>query len=544
MLGIDISEKRIRVVRLRRRGSGFALQPPLEVAIEGSQSDDPIALGRRLGQALRARGWSKQKAVMTLPDRLSFVRRLPTTILNQHPAKISGHLSKSAVENLLNLARQTMLVPADDLVMDLWTKPGVMTGHRGTERESDGVILLGATQKSVVEFCRELGAASNTKILSLELRSLAAVNGLLFNWHEAPEENIAIVYLSEHQADVAFLDSEGFFSLQTVNLPAGPPAGGHGAEEVVLEHLPRIFNTIKLSEPSCVPMKIYLGGGNRWTGSLASLAGRLKKKIGIEVALCRPEADLILQGPKEEISDLADFTPAIGAALDGLAASPTWFDFLHPRGRATDKKKPVSWKPFVFAAVASILLGCAFWLSLVQQKITERDSLKISLDQLQPELEKMAHAKGNWTRFRSYLPAGQGGGRLNFLHILYEISERMPGSKEAYLTSLTISGQRSITPATTSDILITGRVRKGDLIMGKVSALEASSGKSEPVTKIVEKDTPSDVSTGFIARLNDSKLFHKAEQAASLTLDTTDSLYPFSFSVTCNLLQLEKSPLE
>ena len=124
MLGIDISEKMIRVVRLRRRGSGFLLLPPLEVPIEPGQADDPVALGQRLGEALRSRGWYKKKAVMTLPDRLCFIRRLPKEIMRGATAKSKGHLHKTTVEHLLNIARQTMLVPAEDLVLDLWTKGG------------------------------------------------------------------------------------------------------------------------------------------------------------------------------------------------------------------------------------------------------------------------------------------------------------------------------------------------------------------------------------------------------------------------------------
>jgi len=160
---------------------------------------------------------------------------------------------------------------------------------------------------------------------------------------------------------------------------------------------------------------------------------------------------------------------------------------------------------------------------------------------LQPELEKMAKAKKNWNLFRSYLPSSQGGDRLSYLNILYEINQIMPNTREAYLTSLTIIGKKSISPTTPSDILITGRVSKGDVITGKVGPGEETTVKVSPQETTPAKDGQNDVSTGFIARLNNSKMFHKAEQWASLTLDVTDSLYPFSFSVTCNLRRAEKT---
>ena len=568
MLGIDISEKMIRVVRLRRRGSGFLLLPPLEVPIEPQQADDPVALGKRLGEALRSRGWYKKKTVMTLPDRLCFIRRLPREETGDAHTKSKGRLHKTTVENLLNTARQTMLVSADDLVLDLWTKGRPLTTKKSAEVERKEVILLGAAQKSVVAFCRELAAASGIKVLSLELRSLASVNGLLFNWHEASEENIAVVFLSSQQVDIAFMDVEGLFSLQTLKLTSGSKGSVEDSGAAFLKQLPRVFNTLKLSDPDRVPQRVFLGASSRLIGSLQPLAEQLRQKIGIEVSICSPEAGLVVAGSQKEkqdrlsetdshfppasqlppsshtpqtVADTADFQPAIGAALDGLAATPTWFDFRHPQGRFSEKKKPISWKPFVFAGVASILLGCAFWLSLVQQKITERDQLNTSLNQLQPELEKIAKAKNNWHLFRSYLPSSQGGDRLSYLNILYEINQIMPNTGEAYLTSLTIIGKKSTSPATPSDILITGRVSKGDVITGKVGPGEEATGKISPQEAMSAKDGQSDVSTGFIARLNNSNLFHKAEQAASLTLDVTDSLYPFSFSVTCNLRRTEKT---
>lgn len=545
MLGIDISENAIRVVRLRRRGSGFVLQPPLVVPLEKDQKRDPNVMGKQLARALQKRGWHKQKAVMTLPDRLSHIRRLSLDKLKRQNTKSNGHLSKSTIENLINLAKQSMLVPVEEVVLDLWNKEGVLTGKTTYASEGSGVILLGAAQKSAVDFCKELIATSGLKVQSLELRCLAAINGLLFNWHDAPEENIAVVYLGEKQAEVAFLDNEGLFSLQTLNITDSGKQGR--SQNKLLEELPRIFNTLKLSEPDCVPQRVILGAGSKAGASLNITAEQLQEKIGIKVSVCSPKAGLTLMGVPGGETDIADYQPAIGAALDGLAASPTWFDFLHPRGRITEKKKTVSWKPFVVAAAAAILLGCAYWASLVQHKITERDNLRFRITQLQPQMKAMARAKSNWTLFRSYLPAKQEGYRLSYLRILNEISRLMPDTKEAYLTSLTINGKKSTTLSAGSDITINGLVSKGDVITGKVGASEDTTetkGQEPAQTsgegKSTDKSNTGNASTGFIARLNSSKMFYKAEQAGDLAPggDPSDP-YPFSFSVTCYLRRPE-----
>jgi len=550
MLGIDISENVIRVVRLRRRGSGFVLQPPLIIPLEKDQNRDPNVVGRQLVRALQKRGWHKQKAVMTLPDRLSHIRRLSLDMLKRQSPKSNGHLSKATIENLIHLARQSMLVPVEEVVLDLWNKEGVFTGRTPYASEGNGVILLGAAQKSVVDFCREVISTSGLKVQSLELRSLAAINGLLFNWHDAPEENVAVVYLGEKQAEVAFLDSEGLFSLQTLNVSGAEKQGG--SQNNLAEELPRIFNTQKLSEPDCVPQRVILGSGSKTSAALKITADRLQEKIGIKVSVCSPKAGLTLTGFSTEEADIADFQPAIGAALDGLAASPTWFDFLHPRGRISERKKTVSWKPFVVAAAAAILLGCAYWASLVQHKITERDNLRYRIAQLQPQMKDMARAKSNWNLFRSYLPTTQEGYRQSYLRILHEISRLMPDTKEAYLTSLTINGKKNITLGTGSDIIINGLVSKGDVIAGKVVATEDTTdtkGQAPAQTagegKATDKNNTGNTSTGFIARMNSSKMFYKAEQAGDLAPggDPSDP-YPFSFSVTCYLRRPEGSTNE
>ncbi len=510
MLGIDINEHSIQIVNLRWRSGGFVIQPPLEVPYDTSDRHNPEKLGILLNEALKSRGWLKYRAVMTLPARLSFVRRL---MLNNLPSEnqISlreGHISKNTMEHLVNLSRQSMMVSTDELVLDLWTKPHHKPFKDSQQCNNDGV-LLGAARKVVVEFCRELASHADIKLQSLELRSMAAINGLLMNWHEAQEENILVVYADSQQTDVALIDCEGLVSLQTIYYSTGSSSSKNESNTVILmEQLPRVLNTMRLSHGECLPEKIFLGTDLRTAGTLPEVITQLKQKVGLELVICSAGEDITLAGSRDKQTEtppaLSDFIPAIGAALDGLAVSPTWFNFLHPRGRFSSKKKPLSWKPFALTVVAAILFAVAFWVTLVHQKIAIRNNLDTQLQNLEPKRQAMLNDKNNWLLFRPFLSTSQDGNRLSYLDILYEISAIMPETTEAYVTNLTIINSNASSVSSSYDIMITGH-----------------SSQNEVVTRFVE-------------RLNALTLFRETKQG-SRTVDTRNVHYPVSFSLTCKL---------
>ena len=157
--------------------------------------------------------------------------------------------------------------------------------------------------------------------------------------------------------------------------------------------------------------------------------------------------------------------------------------------------------------MAIFLIG-TFWLALVKQRMDELGNLERQISQMEPERDRMLALRDNWNLFSTYLPEFKGGKRLEYLRILYEINQLMPKTNDAYITNLTV-GKESAGSTGTYDIKITMKASR------KV-----------------------DVGTEFIERLNGSEMFQEAKQAGSLTRDETDSLYPISFSVTCNLRQL------
>ncbi|MBN1844062.1 MAG: hypothetical protein JW810_00135 [Sedimentisphaerales bacterium] len=504
MLGIDIGEHSIRVVNLRRRGAGFVLQPPLELPFGPEQASDPAVLGRIVSEGLERAGWKTHKAVMTLPPRRCFVRYFASEMLPRQGLTRKGRLSRTAVGELLQLARQSVLVPAEQLVFDIWTGADLWTERDELTWRADGSaagVLVAAAQKQAVDFCREIATAANLKIHSLELRSLAAVNGLLLHWHQAEEAHIAVVYLERGMADVALLDTEGLVYLQSVSLVSHDEGWENLAAELVGQ-VRRIFHTVRLAQGQVEPQRIFLAAGDvRSQEALARIVRILRREQSCQITVCRSWEHMISARDGQE-TDFSGYLPAIGAAFDGVAASPTWFNFLHPRSLESEKKSHLTWRPFALIALAVLILVGAFWISRVQQKRQKLQDLAHQISETRPGLELTRKARENWNLFRPYMATRSDGTRRAYLNILAELSRLFPNTEEAHVTKLIVNDKVALA----SDFNIT--------ISGNVS------------DKLVLNQ--------FMTKLNESAMFQQVQQSGELTYSERNKFYPWSFAVTCN----------
>ncbi len=500
MLGIDVGQDAITVVNVRRRGGHFVLHGPLRVSFTAEQAGDASALGGLVGTAMREAGWRTQKAVVTLPSQFCLARYFSNGALGPVTWGHGGHLSRSSTEHLLDRVRRTMLVDSEELVFDLWSGPEGML-HGESFSGDGGGVLVAAVHRRAVEFGKELAAASGVKLDGLELRSLASVNGLLFHWQDVPESHLAVVYLEGSRAEVGVLDDGELVSLQTVPLSGGSARGAIAGDEELLGHLSRVLNTVRLSQGRELPERVFLAGGDeRSQGGLERVGAELKERLGVEVTVCAPGWGL-QGGERHEAGDLLRLVPAVGAALDGLGESPTWFNFLHTRVGRAERKHQISWRPFALVGLLSVLLTGAFWLSLVQQKHQKLVRLEDRMAKDLPRLEATRDARKHWNEFRGYLPASRGGARRSYLYILGEISRLFPDRDAAYVSDLLVED----TPGLMGGYNVT--------IKGKVS---------EPT-----------VLTALVTRLNESAMFYEVSQATSRV--ETNPHYRYGFTVQCNL---------
>jgi len=501
MLGIDINDNSIRVVSLKRRGGNFVLHDFLEIPFNENQSSDPAELGRLFAEAVIEHNWREHPAVMTIPTRYCFVRYFPASMAPAAEGDFTGYLSKDQVEALLDRVRQSMMAATEQLIFDLWidTAPAPAVPAPDTPGRKYGV-LVGAAQSEAVQFCQAFAQAANIKLQALEIRSLAAINGLLLHWHEAPEENIAVAYVESDRAHIAIINPEGIVSLPSVNFSA-QKAEAHstpGYEELV-RHFRRIFNTVKLSDSRSAPRRLFVAGICR-EGALDDLVKPLQQELNIEITLCHSWRHVI-QLPAPD-TNLSRSVPALGAALDGLDVSPCWFNFLQPRSARPEKRKPITWRPFALVAFITVLILGAFWFYLVQQKKMTLNDLEEKIAQAGPDLASTGAARDNWYLFRPFVSTPAGGDRMEYIEIIGEISRLFPSTESAYVTKLDIVDNA----ASIEQVTVTGWVR------------EAA------------------VSTDFANNLNNATLFKDIQtRGVERKITLPNHPYPVSFILTCNL---------
>ncbi|MBI9017879.1 MAG: pilus assembly protein PilM [Phycisphaerae bacterium] len=480
MLGIDYGDNRLRVVNIKSKGSGVVVRNAFEIPYSSQQGQSSSEMGMLLRHELEKRNLQKQSVVISLPENLGFVKRY----------EISGESvsKKEEIAKLLEHTRNSVGIASDDLILDFWVRPGYLFENTGKH-----VVLIAACQKDQVERCKEIASEADLKLAGIELRSMAGINGLLGNWSQSEQENIAIAYQQDNQCTVAMMDNQGLLSIQNLGL------GNKDIVEGLANGLPAVFNTMKLSGDGFWPELILLCSRDANNGQLGQACEILNERLGVITQVCYEPVGLKWdEKPPEGRTN--GFVPAIGAALDGLSLTPTWFDMLHPRGKQPEKKHPISWKPALVAFIAAILLALTFWLSLMEQRNTQLAELEDKIKNMAPEIKEIEDAKSSFNLFNSYLSKKKDGNRTSYLRILYEINNQFPDTVDAYITNFNVS-KSSINGD--YEIKISGRIREGDII------------------------------NKFIEKLNGSVFFQDARQAGPLLREVGDEFYPNRFSVTC-----------
>ena len=498
MLGIDIGNSAIRIVVVRRNRSGsLVLQQRSELPIEPSELSDPVGLGRRLDVHLRQLSCRDRRAVMTLPPGVCFVRRFELDSDRDGAHWTDGQLLDDL--GLLERISKSMLVSTDDLVIDVC--------RRGDSSAEDAGILVGAAGRAAVQFCRNLTEACGLKVQLLQLRSLAAINGLLPHWCDSDVRNIAVLSLEPQRGDLAVFDANGLVSLQAISASSAELSSDGPAVDDLVDQLHQCFNSMRLSGLDSSPGRLFIAAVSPLAGVLDDLAAVLPGRLGMEVSVCSDWSGqkVLSYSDVADGVDITDYAPALGAAFDGLSFGPCQFDFLHPRCNNGQKKVKISWRPLLLILGVTLSLGLVAFFHMVQQQRRQINMLRNNIAQLQPQRQKMLQDRQSWSLFGSFLPVEQAGRRHCYLEILHEITRLFPETSDAHVTVLTISAVGKAASSTDYDIEIIGNVRAGDVV------------------------------TEFITRLNDSDMFQEAKLARSLTQDPADTLYPYSFSVMCNL---------
>ena len=168
-----------------------------------------------------------------------------------------------------------------------------MVGH-AEAAEGGKTVVLGAARKAEVRFCGKAAAVGGLHLEAIDLRSVAAINGLGRCWQGADEGLIAAVYFEGCWAEIALLEGGHLVSLESVdtgdaNAGAGSCADADGSAggSAMISELLRVFNTMRLTGSDGLPERVYLGGtlGNDGNAEqdaemVAALAAGLAGEVG------------------------------------------------------------------------------------------------------------------------------------------------------------------------------------------------------------------------------------------------------------------------
>ena len=479
MLGIDIGDNQIKILNLKRKRGKWAVTGSAEISYNKDQQVE--ITGQNLLKLLASQGWCKKDAVVSIPNKPCFVKRLEVNEVH------TGSLSKTEIDNLISKAKNSLVASAENMVFDIWQPKLSPSGTR--------YALVGAAQKNSISFARQLAEYCGIKIKSIELRPVAIINGLMNCWNDAEEQNIAVIYKDVSRFIVAIFDRLGLVSIQTAPIGSGDP---NDNANIIL----RIFNTIKLKSDSSLPSRIFLSGvsssneNTNWENELAAI---IAYNTSMEVTVCVPDLDVIWQ--TENPTHAPNFAGALGAAFDGAGASSITFDFLRIKEKKQDNKKNGQ-TTLLVAIFLLALLALVLWISIVGQRKSTIKRLENDISNSVPLKTQVYTAQSHWVNCMKYIHESKGGSRMEYLKVLYEISRLMPDTDKAYLTNLSVYTDKNDTGYN---------------------------------VKITVKATEATLITELIESLNQSDKFKDIKQDGARTHDETDAFYPISFSVTFNL---------
>jgi Tfp pilus assembly PilM family ATPase len=415
----DDFEARVAVAEVRRGSmtleQAFAVALPAALApggtgamISASGAHDLGAIGRRIGEALLARGVRKTRTLVAV-GRANI--ELKNLTLPPCPPEELPELVRFQAEREFNTL-------GDDWPLDYIPQPGA-------EHEPQ-TVLAAAISPDLVAEIEVTCQSANLTPERLVLRPCAAAS-LLSRMHPSDERKLRLlVDLLADEADLTVLAGDTVVFLRTARLP-------HELLESdpIRALLPEIRRTIAAVQNRFQGQyitEIFLCGAGADQESLVREIGRdlnLPAELFNPLTCCALSPELQSSLPKHP----SRFAPLAGMLLDETSSGSAVIDFLNPRRRPkaqSEKRKYVL--PAIAAATILFAIVAWHWYelhSLEQEIIAATETLKVQESKLPLAEERVATAAliENWLN-----------GDIVWLDELAELSQEAPTNKELIVT--------------------------------------------------------------------------------------------------------------
>lgn len=313
MIGISIRHKKLRMTeavsqtgeyRISRVAHG-ALEVPFSLTmVEDRSNIETIA--RSINSIYNASGFTADRAALSLDSSMVLIKKIPVD------ATFSG---EELQEHVRWEVSQFMINPLESFIIDF-----EKTEANGQAPAEQNVIVV-TIRKSVIDFIREIFAATNLHLRAIDVDVFAAHRVLANTFEFSPDNKIALVDLRE--ADVQFsMIYHGFYLSQEVPYPTDdivdpsiPPE--QQTARMISKEVRRIILDNKLGKGVEELHKVFIYG----EGVKDKIIEYLSEDHNVSFHRINPfeKIQLLESQPEAEVSKHPEaFVTSVGVAIKGV----------------------------------------------------------------------------------------------------------------------------------------------------------------------------------------------------------------------------------
>jgi len=502
-IGVDITDDKLRVVRLRRGRRGAVLDvagsaPCPKGAVVGGLVQNERLLAAALRQVFRQNQVKGAVVTASISGRAAVFRSLDL------PAMEKAEM-RSVVASEMEHYR---MIPAGQGTFDF-----LPLGPR-EEGERHGRVLVMAADGTIVDRYREALRLAGRQMTALEPRFAATCRAV---HPEVRSGSVAVLSVGSHTADLAILWNRAVCYLRQIDVgiqeltgaPA-PVAAAVEAEESGDEHLNQIGSrqdSAGGAEPTSAQasvrtlayelqrsMSFYLRetpGAEPVTEILLcvdpevlpGLAGELEAELGVRVSLCRADSALVETRNPVRVGENGlnpEFAPAVGLALHALGMSEGVQELdLSDTGQESRLARVAPRWLTVSLAISIALVSMAIVAFLIMGQVVRarQQRLNAAKAELAEVTAREAELAAAAERAREAVTLVELRG-LPWSDILLQVSSFMPSG--VWLTGLKTSGS--------NQLVLDGAAMSADSVATLMDSLIQSPLFARPrVTRITER---------------------------------------------------------
>jgi type IV pilus assembly protein PilM len=468
MIGIDIGEDHVHVVKLRRTGRGLSLLgmasfPTPDGAITGASIANPRLLADALRQAMKAYEIGGGIAVAGLPGRAAASRVLDLPVMSREEltSVIAGEMEHYRV------------IPANQGTFDF-----VPLGDASEESRRQKVLVMAADAR-IVEGYRDTLRLAGLQMAALEPTALAAARAA---FPSLPRDGVAFITVGARSSELAVFHGGTLRYLRQLDVGAADLKAGRvavaveagegerreeesrpaipvlaapsGAADSFAFEIQRSIDFYHREAPAAARVERVVLCADM--DQLPELDRRLEETLGLPVSLCEPFNGISYSDRRFNPASLSRLGPgcsaAVGLALRGLEEAPPADGEEGPQAPRIDlasagpeaklaRAAPRWLTRGLVASVALVLVVLTGWISLHRSLARRQAELAAARSELaavsQEEQERISAARRAEEARRIVQLHG-----LPWSDILLHVSASMPD--QVWLTSVRVESGNTL----------------------------------------------------------------------------------------------------